>query len=117
MNRAGAPSVPIRLRPKGRPASGQLTRTYILAEQKRHQHDFDAKLEVLGTKIAEADRAETEDYRNPRGSRSRQPWGLQDVYQSAAPSLRTYPVRRWEAERLQEIRESEAKLTDAGVLK
>ncbi|MFI8094070.1 hypothetical protein ACIF9R_38230 [Streptomyces sp. NPDC086080] len=89
----------------------------FLAEQKRHRQEFDAKLETLDKKIAEAERAETENYRNPevlvRGSLG----ARRKVYHSA-----THPCGRTQydggkQQGFMKMHESEAKLMDGGTLK
>ncbi|WP_093799039.1 hypothetical protein [Streptomyces sp. Wb2n-11] len=89
----------------------------FLAEEKRRRQEFDARLEALDEKIVEAERNETETYRNPevlvRGSVG----ARRKVYHSA-----THPCGRTQYDGGQQrgfmkMRESEAKLMDGGVLK
>ncbi|MFD8175254.1 MULTISPECIES: hypothetical protein [Streptomyces] len=89
----------------------------FLAETKRRRQEFDASLEALDEKIAEAERVEKEKYRNPevlvRGSLG----ARRKVYHSADhPCGRTqYDGGRQQG--FMKMRESQAKLMDGGTLK
>ncbi|MFC8836136.1 hypothetical protein ACFVMA_27505 [Streptomyces rochei] len=89
----------------------------FLAEEKRRRQEFDARLEALDAKIAEAERAETENYRNPevlvRGSLG----ARRKVYHSAADPCGRTQYDGGKQRGFTRMRESEAKLMDGGTLK
>jgi len=89
----------------------------FLAEEKRLRQEFDARLEALDEKIAEAERTETESYRNPevlvRGSVG----ARRSIYHSAAHPCGRTQYDGGKQRGFMKMPESEAKLMDGGTLK
>lgn len=89
----------------------------FLAEEKRRRQELDAALEALDGRITEAERNETENYRNPevlvRGSLG----ARRKVYHYAANPCGRTQYDGGHQHGFTKMRESDARLMDGGVLK